>query len=137
MNALKPRVLGPDGLPVHAPESRKSPGLPSPSRRLVLRGLGGAALALPFLESWRPAGATPSPGPFYAVFLREGNGVAQADYNGEPDMFWPRETGSITQSSLSTTDADRAVSELSGYADRMLLVKGTRFAFTDNVTCGH
>jgi hypothetical protein len=143
MNALKPHVLGPDGQPAHRPEPRHAaagvpaPSLPSPSRRLVLKGLGGAALALPFLESWRPAGATPAVGPFYSVFLREGNGVAQADYNGEPEQFWPRNTGVVTQSSLSTTDADRAVSELAAYADRLLLVKGTRFSFYDNVTCGH
>jgi hypothetical protein len=137
MNALKPHVLGPDGEPAHRQAPQKRLSLPSPSRRLVLKGLGGAALALPFLESWRPAGATPSPGPYYAVFLREGNGVAQEDYNGEPEQFWPRNTGAVTQSSLSTTDADRAVSELAAYADRLLLVKGTRFAFTDNVTCGH
>lgn len=107
-----------------------------PSRRLVLRGLGGATLALPFLESWRRAGAAEAPVPHYAVFLREGNGVTQAD-NGEPEQYWPRTTGAITQASLSGQDADRAVSELADYADRLLLVRGTSYAFWENVTCGH
>ena len=37
---------------------------------------------------------------------------------------------------LTTTDADRAVSELAEFADKLLLVRGTRFAFPGN-GCGH
>lgn len=105
------------------------------SRRGVLRGIGGAVLALPLLESLRPArGADASPA-HPIVFLRQANGVQQAD-NGEPERYWPRQTGALTSAGLSSTDADRAVSELAAYADRLLLVRGTRFAFPAN-GCGH
>ena len=109
----------------------------APSRRMFLRGLGGVTLGLPFLESLLPreARAVAQPTPHYSVFVRQANGVAQAD-NGEPEQYWPRSTGAITTSSLSTTDSDRALSELADYADRMLLVKGARFAFPGN-GCGH
>ena len=107
---------------------------PKPSRRLVLRGLGGAVLGLPFLESLRPAHAAAAPTPHYAVFVRQGNGVQQAD-NGEPEGYWPRSTGTMSSASLSA-DSDRALSELSTYADRCLFVKGVRFAFEGN-GCGH
>ncbi len=69
------------------------------SRRIVLRGLGGAALSLPFLEGqlWRLAKAQDRPAEF-AIFFRQANGV-----NGESgaDRFWPKSTGALTESSLS------------------------------------
>ncbi|MEQ1501002.1 MAG: DUF1552 domain-containing protein [Myxococcota bacterium] len=113
-------------------------GLAAPSRRAVLRGIGGVTLALPFLESLagRSAGAAAPEVPHPAVFLRQGNGVQQAD-NGEPDRYWPRSLGAISTQSLSNGDADRAVSELAAFADKLLLVSGTRFYDTSDVFCGH
>jgi len=107
------------------------------SRRMFLRGLGGVTLGLPFLESLAPrdAHAKKAATPHYSVFMREANGVAQAD-NGESEQYWPRSTGAITQASLSGVDSDRALSELAEYADRMLIVKGADFAFSSN-GCGH
>jgi hypothetical protein len=107
------------------------------SRRMFLRGLGGVTLGLPFLESLVPreARAVAAEVPHYSVFVRQANGVAQAD-NGEPEQYWPRTPGAISQASLSGTDADRALSELADYADRMLIVKGANFAFPGN-GCGH
>jgi len=107
------------------------------SRRMFLRGLGGVTLGLPLLESLRPrsAHAMKNDTPHYSVFVREANGVAQAD-NGEPEQYWPRQTGAITQASLSGVDSDRALSELADYADRALFVKGADFAFPSN-GCGH
>ena len=118
----------------HTDRPVRPPRTAGPSRRLVLRGLGGAVLALPWLESVRPnrAGAGPST-PHPIVFLRQANGVQQADL-GEPEQFWPRATGPLT--TLATTDTDRAVSELAAYQDRLLLVRGTRFAYPGN-GCGH
>lgn len=107
-------------------------------RRRFLQGLGGAMIALPFLESIRfisSARAQASSPTIYSVFVRQGNGVQQA-MDSEPERFWPRELGKITTESLSTTDADRAVSELAQYADKLLMVRGTRFAFPGN-GCGH
>jgi hypothetical protein len=107
-------------------------------RRRFLQGLGGAMLALPFLESIKfvsSARAQSSSRIVYSVFVRQGNGVQQAMDN-EPERFWPRALGKITSESLSTTDADRAVSELAAYADKLLMVRGTRFAFP-GAGCGH
>jgi hypothetical protein len=107
-------------------------------RRRFLQGLGGAMLALPFLESIRfasSARAQSSSRIIYSVFVRQGNGVQQA-MDGEPERFWPRALGKITSESLSTTDADRAVSELAAYADKLLMVRGTRFGFP-GAGCGH
>jgi len=115
----------------------------APSRRMFLRGIGGVTLGLPLLESLAPRSAHATTGtgtgmggtPHYSVFMRQANGVAQED-NGEPEQYWPRSTGPITTASLSTTDSDRALSELADYADRMLMVKGANFAFPGN-GCGH
>ena len=72
--------------------------------------------------------------PRCAVFVRQGNGVAQAG-NGEPERFWPKNLGALTRASMEA-DSDRAVKELAMYADKLLLVRGTRFAFGAN-GCGH
>lgn len=111
------------------------------TRRRFLAGLGGATVALPFLESVRYFGtgrahAEVLPGPaVYSVFIRQGNGCQQAG-SGEPERFWPRNLGAITTDSLGTTDSDRALAALAPYADKLLLVRGTRFAFPGN-GCGH
>lgn len=106
-------------------------------RRRFLQGLGGAMLALPFLESIRFVSTARAQAnrTVYSVFVRQGNGVQQA-LDSEPERFWPRQLGKITTESLSTTDADRAVSELAPYADKLLMVRGTRFAFP-GAGCGH
>jgi hypothetical protein len=46
----------------------------------LLRGLGGAAIALPFLETFAPKKAKAGEGdaPPYAIFVRQGNGVQQS-----------------------------------------------------------
>lgn len=106
------------------------------ARRAFLTGIGGATLALPFLESLRPRSArAATERPRYCVYVRQANGVAQAD-NGEPERFWPHDLGPVTKDSLAMIDADRAVSELAEYGDKLLLVRGTRFAFPGN-GCGH
>ncbi len=107
------------------------------SRRGFLYGTGGVAVGLPFLEGLQPRKlrAAPPERPRYAVFVRQANGCAQAD-NGEPEQFWPQNLGTLTTESMSTTDKDRAVSELAEFADKLLLVRGTRFAFPGN-GCGH
>ena len=107
------------------------------SRRLFLRGAGTVALGLPFLETFSRfgsrAGAQP-PADSFAVWLRQGNGVAQAG-NGEPERYWPRETGRLTTDGLAA-ESDRALSELAPFADKILAVAGLRFAFPGN-GCGH
>lgn len=106
------------------------------SRRAFLTGVGGVTVALPFLESLRPRHARAgTERPRYCVYVRQANGCAQAD-NGEPERFWPSALGAVTKDSLTTVDADRAVNELADYADKLLLVRGTKFGFPGN-GCGH
>lgn len=103
-------------------------------RRAFLRGMGTVSIGLPLLDVFAPRQLHAADMPRCAVFLRQGNGVAQAG-NGEPERFWPKSLGALTRASLET-DSDRAVSELASYADKLLLVRGTRFAFGAN-GCGH
>ena len=78
---------------------------PKVTRRIVLRGIGGAALALPLLESFPFRGAraqAQADGTSFAIFLRQANGVAceqgsplmDAD---EPERFWPSSEGALTR----------------------------------------
>ncbi|ACY18443.1 DUF1552 domain-containing protein [Haliangium ochraceum] len=115
------------------------------TRRRFLRGLGGATLALPMLESIRfatkglasSAQAQSAPNPVYSVFVRQGNGVQQAlSSRGEPERFWPRELGTLSRELLADTNSDRTVSELADYADDLLMVRGTRYGFSGQ-GCGH
>ena len=109
------------------------------NRRRFLKGVGGAALALPFLESvrWssRASAALPEK-PVYSFFIRQGNGVQQAGYADEPERFWPRNLGPLTRDDLANNNADRTLSILADHAPSLLLVRGTRFGFPGN-GCGH
>jgi hypothetical protein len=105
-------------------------------RRHFLRGLGGVALGLPFLETFSSETAYADNGGYapYAIWMRQANGVAQAT-NGEPERFWPNQLGTLTNADLAT-QTDRALSVLSDYADKMNVVSGVNFAFPGN-GCGH
>lgn len=107
------------------------------TRRLFLRGAGTVALGLPFLETFSRFGSragAQTPTDSFAVWVRQGNGVAQAG-NSEPERYWPRATGPLTTAGLAA-ESDRALSELAPYADKILAVAGLRFAFPGN-GCGH
>jgi hypothetical protein len=94
------------------------------TRRMVLRGLGGATLALPLLESFAPrsARAQAQDGTSFAVFFRQANGVAcEQDSplgDGEPERFWPTAEGALTEQTLS----GRALEELLDHSSRILVV---------------
>ncbi len=93
------------------------------SRRFVLRGLGGAAVALPMLESLAPKGASAGGAstPPYAIFLRQANGAAVAQntkVGNEPERFWPASTGALTPDSLQ----GRALDELTDFRNNLLVV---------------
>ncbi len=111
------------------------------NRRRFLLGLGGATVALPFLESVNFIGGSHARAgggdgtPVFSVFIRQGNGVAQGGL-GETERFWPRNTGALSQQMLGTDNADRALSELAGHASKLLLVRGTRH-FTRGNNCDH
>lgn len=101
---------------------RKNPRF-AMDRRTVLRGFGGVAMALPFLEGLAPrkASAQDSGVLPYAIFFRQGNGVAteqESDFGSEPERFWPHDLGACTADNLT----GRALDELTDFADRMLVV---------------
>jgi hypothetical protein len=110
------------------------------NRRRFLKGVAGAAVALPFLESVKffssSARAAGEDKPIYSFFMRQGNGVQQAGYNNEPERFWPRNLGPIDKTILGTTNSDRALAVLADHADKLTLVRGTRFGFP-GIGCGH
>jgi hypothetical protein len=106
------------------------------NRRGWLKGVAGAALALPFLESMRRSSAAEPTTRVYSFFIRQGNGVQQAGYNSEPERFWPRSLGTLTKDLLAVTNADRALSILADHATKLTLVRGTRFGFP-GIGCGH
>lgn len=93
-------------------------------RRKVLKGIGGACLALPLLEGLgmkSARGQAPSNDP-YVIFFRQGNGVAAeqrtVELGDEPERFWPREPGSLTSDGV----AGRALEELTPHLERLLVV---------------
>ena len=100
------------------------------NRRLVLKGLGGALLGLPWLESVRPraAWAQASSAPPFAIFFRQANGVAAEqstnEVGQEPERFWPTAPGPLSPSTLG----ERALAELVTYADRLLVVGNVNMA---------
>src|SRR5262245_4594373 len=72
------------------------------TRRLVVGGIGGALLGLPWLEGLRGrrAWAQSAAAPPFAIFFRQANGVAAAqdtnEIGREPERFWPTEAGPLT-----------------------------------------
>jgi hypothetical protein len=97
------------------------------SRRLILRGLGGACLGLPLLESFAPrtANAAPNTGLPYAIFFRQACGVGCEQntlIGSEPERFWPQSFGALNSGNVQ----GRALEELDTYLDRLLVVKNVR-----------
>lgn len=98
------------------------------NRRRFLRGLGGAAVGLPLLESLPGCMMPPPPGapdgdegPF-AIFFRQPAGVATAqssdELGAEPERFWPRALGRLTMENVE----GRALDELGAWLDQLLVV---------------
>ncbi len=105
----------------------------SVTRRHFLKGVGGAVLGLPALESLggKYAFAQNETVPPFAIFFRQANGVAQAQENNEigdePERFFPRTVGALTTSSM----ADRAVGELADYRQRLLVLRNVNLDYYD------
>lgn len=100
---------------------------PKLSRRLILKGIGGACLGLPLLESFAPrsAAAAPNTGQPFAIFFRQACGVGcEQDtlIGAEPERFWPKNFGALDQANVS----GRALEELNPFLDRLLVVKNIR-----------
>ncbi len=109
------------------------------TRRLFLRGVGGVAIALPFIEALAPrkrARAAEGDVPPFAIFVRQGNGVAQA-VDDEPERFWPSfGPGTPLTTAALQAESDRALSELADHASKLIIVRGSNFGFPGN-GCGH
>ncbi|HWP07840.1 MAG TPA: DUF1552 domain-containing protein [Polyangiaceae bacterium] len=89
---------------------------PRMNRRAVLRGLFGASVGLPFLESLpdRSAWAADQK-PVFSLFICAVEGIV-------PTAFFPNELGVLTAKDLAA--AGKATSELSRHAEHLLFVKG-------------
>jgi hypothetical protein len=101
---------------------------------MVLKGMGGVALSLPFLESLvlkRALGQTAEAEPF-VIFLRQANGVNQewnnsGEYGYEPERFFPRNTGALTGDNVE----GRAVDELGPHLSRTLVLGNVNYEYFD------
>jgi len=107
------------------------------NRRAFLRGAGGVAVALPFLEGLpeRSAfGALPTK-PVFGFFMCTANGVVQQG-GGDPERFWPMATGAIDTAKLMAA-TDRAASVLAPHAANLLFVRGVNYPGMGGGGCGH
>ena len=107
------------------------------NRRAFLRGAGGVAIALPFIEGLpeRSAfGALPTK-PVFAFFICTANGVVQKD-GADPERFWPSATGAIDTAKLMAA-TDRASGVLAEHASRLLFVRGVNYPNMGGGGCGH
>ncbi|MDD9945511.1 MAG: DUF1552 domain-containing protein [Myxococcales bacterium] len=103
-------------------------------RRRFLRGLGGIALGLPFLESLVPklARGQMLTQPKRFVLFFECNGVNM-------DRFWPSAYGTLTPGSFG---ANQALYPIRDYADRLLIPRGIHmvpkgFGWDGTAGCDH
>jgi hypothetical protein len=97
------------------------------SRRRFLTSASGLVLPLPFLPSLSGC-ARQQTGAHPLIVMRAASGVAQEDGDA-PEQFWPRELGGLSRSVLAEDNADRVLAKLADHAERLLLVRGTRFPF--------
>src|SRR5262245_26871586 len=114
-------------------------------RRQWLRGLGGVALGLPMLDVFegRATAAAPPAKKIYSALILQQNGLVQGPHTGggevtavvpnappETDMFWPRATGPLSAATMTGSDVDRATSELSDYASKLIFLRGSSFKYS-------
>jgi hypothetical protein len=103
-------------------------------RRRFLRGVGGVVVGLPALDVFqrsRAQAAPPAPRKIYSALMLQQNGSVQGT-NGEPDRFWPRAMGALSTATMTGADMDRATSELSAYASKLIFLRGIDFKFSNN-----
>ena len=89
------------------------------TRRNFLRGIGGATLALPFLESIPERSAwSAEAAPTFALFVCAVEGVV-------PSSFFAAATGALTSEGLA--QEGKATSELSRHAEQLLFVRNVNW----------
>src|SRR5690606_28674535 len=96
-------------------------------RRAFLRGAGGIALGLPFLEGLpgRSAWAQDA-NPVFSFFIMMQCGVIQ-------NKWWPTQTGALTPATMAGT----AHEPLSDFAEHLLVLKGISAPGGNPGDCGH
>jgi len=116
--------------------------LPRMNRRMVLRSAGGLMLGLPLLDAFMPRNVAAQEAvrsPFVLIVVSD-NGVVQAGVTlggaGEPEMFWPTATGTLTRESLLADNSSRSIGELADHADRLLVVRGINLPYA-STGCSH
>ncbi len=97
------------------------------NRRAFLRGAGGIAVGLPFLEGLQSLSAwAQDANPIFSFFIMAQNGVIQ-------DKFWPSATGPITTSTL----AGKALEPIADFASNLLVLRGVSAPGGNPGDCGH
>jgi hypothetical protein len=98
------------------------------NRRAFLRGAGGVAIGLPFLEGLQARSAWAQDAqPRFAFFIVAACGVVA-------NRFYPAATGALSAASLGT---DKAVGALAPHAANLLIVRGVNFNLANATNCGH
>ena len=100
------------------------------NRRAFLRGAGGVAIALPFLEGLPERSAWAANGdPVFSFYIVAACGVVGS-------KFFPAATGALTTAGL-TGESGKATSVLAPHAARLLFIKGINFPMNSPTNCGH
>jgi hypothetical protein len=100
------------------------------NRRRFLRGAGGVAIGLPFLEGLPERSAwAQSAQPVFSFYLVAACGVVGS-------KFFPAATGELTTAGLAGA-SDKATSVLSPHAANLLFIKGINFPLAGPTGCGH
>ena len=97
------------------------------NRRAFLRGAGGIAIGLPFLESLPERSAwAQDEAPIFTFFLLMQNGIIQ-------DGFWPSDVGALS----AETMAGSSLEPLSDFASDLLVLRGVAYPGGNPGACGH
>lgn len=107
------------------------------SRRMILKGLFGATVGLPLLESMLPGraeaqGMTTEP---FVIFFRQANGVQSGRHIDEPERFFPR-TDNGPQLTVESMEG-RAVGELVDFRDQLLVLGNVNMENFSDYADGH
>ncbi len=97
------------------------------NRRSFLRGAGGIALGLPFLEGLPARSAwAQNENPVFSFFIMAQNGVIQ-------DKFWPTAAGALSAGTMTGT----ALAPISEFASNLLVLRGVSAPGGNPGDCGH
>jgi hypothetical protein len=102
-------------------------------RRFFLQGLGGVMVGLPMLDIFMPRGRVLAAGErkIYSAMMLQQNGCIQG-HNGDPELFWPSQEGTIQRAAMMGQDAGQTTSQLADYADKINFVRGLDFHYSNN-----